>query len=350
MENLINRRSMVAGTLGTAFALGGPGRVFAQGEEILLGIPVETSNSLMFMVAAAAGYFKAEGFPGARVAMPQSGTNVRQMLAAGQMPFAMGDPLHPLAVTGAGKSAKMLLSVDTRASIAMIVRQDLYEKGITTPKAFGDLKKPDGSKPSIGVTRIGAQTWLYGDQLMRNVGKIDNVNFVNVGDGANMLGAFKTGRVDALMANSLIYFATQDEKLGTPVFNAVDEKVWLELFGSTFPGQVCFALADQIKAKPDLMQGLVNAVYRALQHIKNSTPQDLVKLVQPQFMGNFKPDVAAREIEYLKPIYSYTGEITESQYNSGGKVWFNEGTKVAPQPYKDMVDLSFLAKARAKFG
>jgi NitT/TauT family transport system substrate-binding protein len=98
------------------------------------------------------------------------------------------------------------------------------------------------------------------------------------------------------------------------------------------------------------MQGLVNAVYRALQHIKNSTPEDLVKLVQPQFMGNFKPEVAAREIEYLKPIYSYTGEITEAQFNSGGKVWFSEGTKVAPQPYKDMVDLTFLSKARAKYG
>lgn len=350
MGKLIDRRSMMAGSLGSAFAIGSHHTAMAQSEEILLGIPVETSNSLMFMVAAAAGYFKVEGFPGARVVMPQSGTNVRQMLAAGQMPFAMGDPIHPLAVTGAGKSTKMLMSVDTRASITMIVRQDLYDKGITSLKAFGDLKKPDGSKPSIGVTRVGAQTWLYGDQLMRNVGKIDNVTFVNVGDGASMLGAFKTGRVDALMANSLIYFATQDEKLGSPVFNAVEEKIWLEFFGSTFPGQVCFALADQIKTNPDIMQGLVNAVYRALQHIKNSTPEDLVKLVQPQFMGNFKPEVAAREIEYLKPIYSYTGEITEAQFNSGGKVWFSEGTKVAPQPYKDMVDLTFLSKARAKYG
>lgn len=346
----IDRRSVLAGSIGSVTLLGARHAAFAQDKEILLGIPVETSNSLMFMVASAAGYFKAEGFPGARVTMPQSGTNVRQMLAAGQMPFAMGDPIHPLAITGAGKAAKMVMSVDTRASIAMIVRQDLYDNGIKTPQALGDLKKSDGSKAAIGVTRVGAQTWLYGDQIMRNAGKIDNVNFVNVGEGANMLGAFKTGRVDAIMANSLIYFATQDEKLGTPVFNAVDEKIWLQFFGSTFPGQVCFALADQIKEQPQEMQGFVNAVYRALQHIKATPSADLVKLVQPHFMGNFKPDVAMREIDYLKPIYSYTGEITETQFNNGGKVWFSEGTKVKPQPYKDVVDLSFLAKARAKFG
>ncbi len=346
----VDRRTVLAGSIASGTMLAGRHSAFAQNKEILLGIPVETSNSLMFMVASAAGYFKAEGLPGARVTMPQSGTNVRQMLAAGQMPFAMGDPIHPLAITGAGKAAQMLMSVDTRASIAMIVRQDLYEKGIDTPQALGDLKKADGSKVAIGVTRVGAQTWLYGDQIMRKANKIDNVNFVNVGEGANMLGAFKTGRVDAIMANSLIYFATQDEKLGTPVFNAVDEKVWLAFFGSTFAGQVCFAMADQIKAQPQETQSFVNAVYRALQHIKATPSADLVKLVQPHFMGNFKPEVAMREIDYLKPIYSYTGEITEAQFDNGGKVWFSEGTKVKPQPYKDMVDLSFLAKARAKFG
>ncbi len=348
---MVDRRTLLAGAGAGVATVGlGPLTAVAQAKEILLGIPVETSNSLMFMVASAAGYFKSEGLPGARVTMPQSGTNVRQMLAAGQMPYAMGDPVHPLAVTGAGKSCQMLMSVDTRASIAMIVRQDLYDKGVKSARALGDLKKADGTKPAIGVTRVGAQTWLYGDQIMRNAGKIDNVNFVNVGEGANMLGALKTGRVDAIMANSLIYFATQDEKLGSPVFNAVDEKIWLEFFGSTFPGQVCFALADQIKAQPQETQAFVNAVYRALQHIKNTPSADLVKLVQPHFMGNFKPEVAQREIDYLKPIYSYTGEITEEQYRNGGKVWFSEGTKVKEQPYKDMVDLSFLAKARAKFG
>ncbi len=347
----VDRRTLLAGAGAGALTAGfGRSVAFAQAKEILLGIPVETSNSLPFMVAAAAGYFKQEGLPGGRVTMPSSGTNVRQMLAAGQMPYAMGDPIHPLAVTGAGKACKILMSVDTRASIAMIVRQDLYDKGIKTPQALAALKKADGSKPGIGVTRVGAQTWLYGDQIMRATGKIDDVNFVNVGEGANMLGAFKTGRVDAIMANSLIYFATQDEKLGTPIFNAVDEPTWLKFFGSTFPGQVCFAMADQITADPVLTQGFVNAVYRALQHIKKTSSADLVKLVQPQFMGNFKPEVAAREIDYLKPIYSYTGDVTEAQFTNGGKVWFSEGTKVKPQPYKDMVDLSFLAKAKAKYG
>ena len=316
---------------------------------MLFGIPVDTSNSLPFMVASAGGYFKAEGL-NVKVTMPSSGTNVRQMVAAGDMPFAMGDPIHPLAMTGAGKPCKMLMSLDTRASIAMIVRQDLFDKGIKTPEALADLKKADGSKPTIAVTRIGSQTWLYGDQIIRATGKINNVNFVSTGEGANMLGALKAGRVDAIMANSLAYFATQDEKLGSPVFNAVDEATWVKFFKSTFPGLAVFTLASEVAAQPEMTQSVVNAAYRALQHIKKETPANLVKLVQPRFMTNFKPEVAEREIAYLKPIYSYTGELTETQFMHGGKVWFSEGTKVKPQLYKDMVDTSFLEKARAKFG
>ena len=346
----IDRRVLLGGATAGTMMWTFSSRAFSQGKETLLGIPVETSNSLMFLVAQTAGYFKDEGLPGPRVTMPQSGTNVRSMLAAGQIPYALGDPIHPLALTGAGKPAKMLMSTDTRASITMIVRQDLFDKGVKTPEALGDLKKPDGAKPIIGVTQIGAQTWLYGDQVMRHAGKIDNVNFVNVGEGANMLGALKSGRVDAVMGNSLIYFATQDEKLGTAIFNAVDEKTWLGIFGSTFPGQVCFALADQIKAEPVLTQAFVNAIYRAIKHVEKSNPAEIVKLVQTQFMTNYKPDVAQRELEFLQPIISYKGEITEAQFAAGSKVWFSEGTKVKPQAYKDVVDTSFLDKAKAKFG
>lgn len=344
----ISRRTAIGGGIAGTMMWSFGAR--AQGKETLLGIPVETSNSLMFMVAQAAGYFKEEGLPNPRVTMPQSGTNVRQMLAAGQMPYALGDPVHPLAITGAGKPGKILMSTDTRASIAMIVRQDLFEKGIKTPQALGDYKRPDGAKPIIGVTQVGAQTWLYGDQVMRAAGKIDNVNFVNVGEGANMLGSLKTGRVDAVMGNSLIFFATQDEKLGTAIFNPTDEKVWLSFFSSTFPGQVCFALAEQVKNEPAMTQAFVNAIYRALKYVEKTNSAEIVKLVQTQFMTNYKPEVAQREIDFLKPIYSYKGEVTEAQFNAGAKVWFSEGTKVKPQTYKDMVDLSFLEKARAKFG
>lgn len=42
--------------------------------------------------------------------------------------------------------------------------------------------------------------------------------------------------------------------------------------------------------------------------------------------------------------------IREIHSENGGKLWFSAGTKVKPQPDAAMVDLSFLDKAKARFG
>jgi NitT/TauT family transport system substrate-binding protein len=348
----IDRRSVLAGA--GAFAAGTAVWSFtsiarAQEKEVLLGIPVETSNSLQFMIASAAGYFKEEGING-RVVTGAAGTNIRQMVAAGEMPYAQGDVIHPLALSSAGKQAKILAGMDTRASISMMVRKELWDKGVRTVEDIGRLKKPDGTKPQIGVTRVGAQSWLYGSHMFLKAGLLDNVNFVAVGEGTPSIGAFKTGRIDVLAANSLQYFAIEDEGLGKPAFNSTDDALWNKFFGSSFAGQCMFGLETQVKGQPRMTQGMVNAVYRALKFIQANTPEKLFATIEGKFMVNFKPEVATREIAFLKPLYNYTGELTEAQFNNGANVWFSEATKVAPQTYGKMVDLSFLENARKKYG
>jgi NitT/TauT family transport system substrate-binding protein len=321
----------------------------AQDKEVLLGIPVETSNSLQFMIASAAGFFKEEGING-RVVTGAAGTNIRQMVAAGEMPYAQGDVIHPLYITGAGKNAKIMMGMDTRASISMLVRKDLWEKGVRSVEEVGNLKKSDGTKPQIGCTRVGAQSWLYGSHMFLKSGLLDKVNFVAVGEGTPSIGAFKSGRIDALMANSLQYFAVEDEDLGKPVFNSTDDALWNKFFGSSFAGQCFFALESQVKEQPRMTQGMANAIYRALKYIEKNTPAQLFATIEGKFMTSFKPEVATREIAFLKPLYNYTGEITEAQYTNGGNVWFSEATKVKEQPYAKMVDLSYLENARKKYG
>ncbi len=347
----MNRRAALAGAGGSLIWSFSWDRGHAQTKEreLLVGIPVETNNSLPVMLAAAAGYFKAEGI-NARVSTGASGTNARQQIASGDMLYTQGDPLHPLALSGAGRPARMLMGVDTRASVAMMVHKDLWAQGIRTVEDVGRYKGPGGAKPKIGITRVGAQTWLYALALLQRVGLEDNANYISLGSVSNLVAAFKTGQVDVVMANSLLYFTIIDEKLGEPAFNATDTDHWNKFFGSNFAGQVMFALESQIKADPALAQSVVNAIYRAMQHIKKTSAKEITELVQPVFLPNFKPDVAAREVEFLKPIFDYDCAITELQYNNGGKLWFSEGTKVKAQPYKDMVDLSFLEKAKARFG
>jgi NitT/TauT family transport system substrate-binding protein len=341
---------MMAGSAaGAAVWTFAPIGAHAQGKEMLVGIPVQTNNSLPIYLAAGAGYLKAEGIE-AKVSTGASGTNARQMVAAGQMPYAQGDPIHPLSLTSAGKPSKMLMAFDTRASIAMMVRKELWDKGIRTPEALGDYKGANGAKPKIGVTRVGSQTWLYGVEIMKRVNKTNSANYVSLGSVSNLLGAFKTGQIDAVMANALLYFSILDEKLGSAVFNPTIETEWNKLFGSTFPGQVLFALDSQVKSNNELTQKVVNACWRAMLHIKRATPQEIEATVRAKYLPNFKKEVAIREVEFLKPIFDFNCEITKTQWDAGAKLWFTEATKVKPQSFEAMVDNTFIIAAKKKFG
>lgn len=348
MSNLTRREFMAAAAAGGAILTISGGALGQTAVQV--GIPADTSNNLPLMIASVLNYFKDEGLE-ARVVPGGGGANIRQMVAAGQIPYAMGDVAHPLAITANGKPSKVLLAIDTRATVAnVMVRKDLWEKGVTTVEALGRLKKPDGSKPTIGVTRIGSATWLYGTFIMNAAGLLDNVNFVSVGDGSPMLGAFKSGRIDAVMANFVTYFAVLDDDMGKAAFDITDKANWDKFFGSSIPSQCLFALEATIKAQPKVTQGVVNGIYRALKHIEKTPAKELFAAIDGKFMTAFKPEVAVREIDAMKPIFDFNGEISEQMYKNGGKIWFNESTKIEPQPYARMVDLEFLQAAKKKFG
>jgi ABC-type nitrate/sulfonate/bicarbonate transport system substrate-binding protein len=342
------RRTMLAGGLtGAATWTFAPIGAHAQAKEMMIGIPVQTNSSLPIYLAAGAGYLKAEGIE-AKVSTGASGTNARQMIAAGQMPYAEGDPIHPLALSSAGKAAKMLMAFDKRASIAMLIRKELWDKGIRTPEAFADYKGPGGAKPKLGVTRVGAQFWLFGVELMKRVGKADAINYVSLGAVANIIGAFRTGQIDACMANPIVFFSILDEKLGGVAFDPLDNANWNRMFGASFPGEVLFALESQVKANPELTQKVVNACWRAMLHIKRSSPEEIETIVRPKFLPNFKKEIAIREVEYLKPLFDFDCEVTKATFDAGSKVWFTPQTKVKPQTFEAIVDNTFIREAKSK--
>jgi NitT/TauT family transport system substrate-binding protein len=350
---MMSRRALLVGTAtfaaSTKFLSFTP-LAHAQGAEILVGVPTETVDNLPIMVAAALDYFRDEGL-NVRPVMAGGGTNVRQNVVAGQLQYGMGDLAHPLAITSSGKRAKALLAIDTRASFASIlVRKDLWDRGIRTIESFGNMKKADGSKPSIGVTRIGAATWLYGDYIMTLAGLVDHVNFVSVGDPGPQMGAFRSGRIDALMTNLLNYIDILDGDMGKPIFDANDKAAWDKLFGGNLPSQCAFAMEEQIAAQPAMTQGVVNGIYRALKFIEQNSAETLYATIKERYMTSSKPDMATRSIALMKPLFDFDGRITEKIYESGSKIWFREGTKIAPQPYEKIVDLSFLVNAKKKYG
>ena len=90
------------------------------------------------MVAQAKGFMKDQGLH-MHIIEAKGGSNVRRILAAGQVGYALGDSSHPLVLSGKGRSSKILMATDNRCSYAnIIVQKELYDKGYTTVQKLSE--------------------------------------------------------------------------------------------------------------------------------------------------------------------------------------------------------------------
>jgi NitT/TauT family transport system substrate-binding protein len=331
------------------------GRAWAQGLK-----PISASHSVstfvygQHLVAAAKKLFEEEGLKTPDFVVPGGGAKVVQALAAGQVQFALGDSNHPLKITEKGKDALMIFATDTRCSYANVVaRKELFDKGVKTVEALADLKLV-GRKAVIAATAIGSGTHVYGVYVLKNTkaadGKPvnDHVEWVGGGASTTMLGGLKAGKFDAIMAVPEWQSAAVEEGFGRPIFDVADEKAWNRVFGGPIPVTVGYVLKETIEKSPDLVQGYVNANYRAQQWIRRAKDDEIVDLLWKPFMDSFKREVVLESVRYYKTIFDWDFAIDEKDYDRGMKVWVPLAVD-KPIPYAKAVDMSFVKKAQAKF-
>ncbi len=317
----------------------------AKAQPITAAHSVNTAIYAPHMVAVAKGFMKEQGLA-MHIIEAKGGSNVRRILAAGQVGYALGDSGHPLQLTTRGKSAKMLMATDNRCSYAnILVRKELYDKGYTTLAKLAEYKN-DGGKPIIAATGIGSGTWLYGTYVLEQHGINDKFRWIGGGGSKTMLGGLKTGRFDAIMAVPAWQFAAEDGGYGKAIYDVSDASIWNKTFGGKIPTTIVYVLNNAVTENAKITQKYINAMYHTMQWLKDHSVDDIYAAIGEDYMGRFKPKQAKREIAYYKRIWQYDGNIAEVDYNNGAKVWFRKGTKMKNLAYNDVVDMSFLNKAR----
>jgi tetratricopeptide (TPR) repeat protein len=132
------------------------------------------------------------------------------------------------------------------------------------------------------------------------------------------------------------------------LYDVADEKAWNRVFGGPIPVTVGYVLKETIEKSPDLVQGYVNANYRAQQWIRRAKDDEIVDLLWKPFMDSFKREVVLESVRYYKTIFDWDFAIDEKDYDRGMKVWVPLAVD-KPIPYARAVDMSFVKKAQAKF-
>ena len=352
---MLTRRGFLgAAAWGLALAVR-PGRAGAQGKPITVSHSVSTFVYGQHLVAREKKFFEEEGLSlpnGFNV--PGGGARVINAVTAGQAMFGLGDSNHPLKATEKGRDTVILFATDTRCSYAnIVVRKELYDKGVKSVEALADAKLV-GRKAVVAATAIGSGTYVYGVFVLSGIkaadGKPvnDHVEWVGGGASTTMLGGLKAGKFDAIMAVPEWQFAAESEGFGHPIYDVLDEKAWNRVFGGPIPVTVGYALRETLEKSPELVQGYVNACYRAQQWIRKAKDEEIVELLHKPYMDTFKREDVLKSVKYYKTIFDWDFLVEPKDYDNGLKVFIPTAID-KPIPYAKAVDMSFVKRAQGRF-
>ena len=301
------------------------------------------------MIAELKGYFKDEGLD-SKLVTGNSGSFGRQTLAAEQAMFAHGDASHPLQLTARGKPCKILLATEMVCSYAnIVVRQDLYDSGITSIEKLANYHRDGGAKPIVAATAIGSGTWVYGTYIFESRGFGDKVNWVAGGGPNTMFPSLQTKQFDAITAPPSWIVEIEKKGFGKVIYDTSKPAVFEKDFGGTVPVLVIYALSDTVEQDKAKVQAFVNAIYRAMKWVKATPLADVQAFVAPKYFSGIDPDAVKAELGFDTSTWTYDGTVDKASFERGAKPWYRKGTDIPETRYEDVVDMSFLDAAKAKF-
>ena len=351
---ITTRRHFMQATAAGVAVAGIPRFGWAQAKPITVSHSVSTFVYGQHLVAREKKMFEEEGVSVSQFLVPGGGARVVNAVTAGQAMFGLGDSNHPLKATEKGRETTMLLTTDTRCSYAnVVVRKELFDKGVKAVEQLADQKLV-GRKAVVAATAIGSGTYVYGVYVLKGTkaadGKAvnDHVEWVGGGASTTMLGGLKAGKFDAVMAVPEWQWEAEKQEFGKAIYDVQDEKAWNRVFGGPIAVTVGYALKETLEKSPDLVQGYVNAVYRAQQWIRKAKDEEIVDLLSKPYMDTFDREIVARSVKYYKTIFDWNCAIAQKDYENAMKVFVPIAID-KPLAYAKAVDLSFLKKAQAKY-
>jgi NitT/TauT family transport system substrate-binding protein len=347
MRNQVTRRSaltIVAG-VGVSMAAGRACADTPSGRAIYpVAIPIYQAQ----FVADRAGFFKDAGLD-CKLIQGGSGVKTREIIASSQGDIGIGDITHPMQLSNHGRSARVLMPVDTRSNAAIfIIRKDLFDQGITTLEALAKWKRPDGRKPIVSVSSLGGTNHVWASYYMETMGLDDKVTWIGTGNVDTMMGTLKTKQVDVLVNSPSILKDSIEQGWGALLFDGTDEAVWTKYIGGKVPVTSHFTLQSTIDKDPQKMQAFVTALWRATQWIKGHSPEEIYGAIEP-YVGSTSRDANILDIGVMKKVTDYEGVIDAASFARGEKVWFREMTGIKPLPMADVVNTGFIEAARKAY-
>ncbi len=317
----------------------------AQVEKPSLTLAVGGKTTLYYLpltVAERLGYFRDEGltveiqdFPG--------GAKALQALLGGSADVVSGAYEHTIVMQTNAQKLQAFVLQGTNPGLQL---------GIAKAKAATYSWPKDLKGMRVGVSAPGSSTQMLVNHLLASVGLTpDDVSIVGVGTGAQAVAAMKSGQIDAISNVDPVMMLLEKQGLIKIVNETVTPQGAHAVFGGSLPAACLYAKKAFIEQNPRTVQGLTNAIVRALKWLKTATPEDVAKVVPPEYLLGDR-ELYLDAFKRVRQTYSADGLIPESEVKMSYEVLLkhNQAVRRAPVLFlKDTYTNAFVQNALKKY-
>lgn len=299
----VTRRQILAAAAASAFAAPMASAFAASAKRVSIAVGGKALYYyLPISIAESLGYFKDEGLD-VKIIDFQGGSRALQAVVGGSADVVSGAFEHTVAMQMRGQQLRAFVLQGRAPQVVFAVNN----KTMPNYKGLADLR---GKK--IGVTAPGSSSHAIANFVLGSGGiKPNEVSFIGVGSSSAAVAAIRSGQIDAFTNLDPVIAQLQQDNLLTIVADTRNVEESDKLFGGPMVAGCLYAPERFIKANPDVVQGLTNAVVRADRWIAKATVEDLVKTVpESYFMGN--KDIYIQGFLKNRPALSKDGFIPDT--------------------------------------
>lgn len=297
---------------------------------------------LPLTIAEQRGYFKDEGL-NVKISDFAGGSQALRAVVGGSADVVSGAFEHTINMQ-AKKQAMQAFVLQGRAPQISI--------GVASAKAKDVKSAKDLKGMKVGVSAPGSSTNMMLNYFLAKDGlKPTDVSIVGAGTGAGAIAALKSGQVDAMSNVDPVMTKLEQEGSVKIIADLRTMKGTEQILGGPMPAASLYAPVEYIKANPNTVQALTNAMVRALKWIQSATPQELLATVPESYLlgdkalylfsfnnirdsispDGYIPEAGARTA--LKVVASFNDEVKPAEIRLD-QTYTNEFVKRANQKYK----------------
>src|SRR6201996_1688658 len=303
----MKRVSTISAVALAVLAVSGPARADNPVPEkknltIAVGGSISQMNKVAYFVALNRKYFEQEGLSVESNAFA-SGTADLQSIVGGSAGVPGRPYRHTLRRQTKGVNMTCLVPYGRYPGNVLVVRKSAADK----IKTVADLK---GKK--IGVSAPGSSTHNFVAGLMERAGiSWKDASYISIGTGPSAVAAMKSGgELDALVNLDPAINTLVDGGDAVILSDSRTAAGTQQAFGGGYLADCLMVKNDFLKANPNTAQAITNAIVHAMQWLKTSSIDEIMKSLPPSY---YKSDEALYRVSLERNLsaFQWDGLVTQ---------------------------------------